>query len=158
MPITLSMTILMFVYGQMVPFDQKVINAFYQLLNIEDNDDIRYVRDKLDLNEVLRAIGRPRAEWTFNSSDSVTLKAWDLNQSKKMWLHFISAKLMLVSHFSGTIKKQAIQLYAIISRKSINVGKVIMDSTMHCFWVSPMDLYTHHWSAAYAKMSESFGV
>lgn len=40
----------------MVPFDPQAINAFYQLPSIEDDDDSFYIKDELDLNEVLRVI------------------------------------------------------------------------------------------------------
>lgn len=119
------------VRGKLVKFDHSTINRFYKLPNIDNDEYSTYINDELNLEQVLETIGRPGAQWTMRGDDPLSFQTSELNNLNKAWLSFIGAKLKPVTHYSDVNKDRAILLYAIVTGKSIDVGRIIQQSIRH---------------------------
>lgn len=121
-----------FVRAKQVSFDNVAINRYYQLPSIENDEYSHYLDDGPKMNKVLRTIAQLGAKWIVTTNDALKLKSGYLSSDKKVWAHFLYAKMILTKHQSDLTSKRALLLYPILIRKSIDIGKVIKESILHC--------------------------
>lgn len=113
-------------WGNLVSYDTMSINLYYQIEDMVDDDVFtQYVRNYLDLNQVLKGLCRLGAKWKTKEHEAITFSNKELSIYGKAWYSFICAKLMLITHVSDVIKDRAVLLYAIMKGKSVDVGQVI---------------------------------
>lgn len=101
-----------FVRGKSVGFNSLAINAYYQIVPIENDEFTEYRQEELDWDQVIRVLCRPRAQWTLKGDEVVHFSHSELSRIRKEWYYFICAKMMSSSHVSEVIKAQAVLLYA----------------------------------------------
>ena len=114
--------------GKMDSFDSKTINGYYKHQDIDDDAQTTYWEEDLNLDQVSKALCRPKVEWKLNNGKVATFPTRDLDRYKKAWLNFIAAKLLPFNHLSDVTKEWVVLLYAIVSGMFINVRKVIQES------------------------------
>lgn len=73
----------------------------------------------------------PGTQWKVSKGIPVSFKANALNKFFKVWYHFLTARLLPVKHVSVITKDRAVLLYAMVTGKTINVGKLIFENILH---------------------------
>ena len=76
------------------------------------------------------ALYKPGTQWKLSGDEALTFPSSAMTRELKVWHCFIRAKLMLVMHFSDAIMDQARLLYAIKTKKLIDIGSVIQQSIL----------------------------
>ena len=104
-----------FVRGKQVSFSGHVINAFFNLSDIENDDYTAFLSGKIDYQEVLRTITVLGTQWKMSNDKLVTFPSIGLTRECKAWYYFLAATLMLVRHFNDINKERAVLLYSIIT-------------------------------------------
>ncbi|KGN46897.1 hypothetical protein Csa_020731 [Cucumis sativus] len=117
-----------FVRGRQVSFDYGTINRYYHLPNFERDEYDIYASEHVDVHQIIRELCQPGAEWVINPGEPIRFKSSNLTVSNQVWHKFICAKLLPVAHTSSVTKERAILLYAIATKRSVDVGKVIQKS------------------------------
>ncbi|CAK9314354.1 unnamed protein product [Citrullus colocynthis] len=120
-----------FVRGRRVPFDALTINQYYHLPNFERDEYDIYTNEQVDVHQIIRQLCQPGAEWIVNPGEPIRFKSSNLTVSNQVWHNFICAKLLPVAHTNSVTKERAILLYAIATKRSVDVGKVIHKSICH---------------------------
>lgn len=132
------------VRGKPVSYDAESINAYYNLPNIEKDDELMtYKLESFNLGQMLATLGRPGAIWTRKGGVIVHFSHMELNRNTKAWYYFLCAKLLPTTHVSDVIKDCALVLFAIVTGKSINVGTVIKDSILYAIQGSSIGGLSH---------------
>ncbi|KAI3453422.1 hypothetical protein Pfo_010085 [Paulownia fortunei] len=114
-----------FVQGKRVHFDHSTINAFYGLPDIDDDEYSTYKSNEVTFDEIISTLAYPGAQWTIKDETVITFSSTHLYGVYKVWHSFIGAKLMPTTHLSDLTKERAILLFAIITGKSINIGRTV---------------------------------
>ncbi|GMN47063.1 hypothetical protein TIFTF001_016241 [Ficus carica] len=108
-----------------VPISRTIINQYYGLQDIEEDGYQRYL-DNVDPDEVKSSICAFNTAWKIERNGIlVKFSTRGLDKYGKAWHQFVCAKLMPVWHVSRITKDRAILLFAILTNKSIDVGRVI---------------------------------
>lgn len=112
-------------------YDVESIDAYYNTPNFEGDEELMtYKRDGFNLDEMLATLGRLGATWATKGGMAVHFSHRELNCKTKAWYYFLCAKIKLTTHVSDVIKDRTLVLYSTVIGKSINVGKVIVDSIL----------------------------
>ncbi|EOY08220.1 Uncharacterized protein TCM_022566 [Theobroma cacao] len=77
-------------------------------------------------------------EWKMTKGVPLYFKANTMKNDYKLWYHFLAARLLFTKYFSDMTKDNAILLYVIVSRTSINVGQLVFNSIVQAIH-SPYD-------------------
>ncbi|XP_073128035.1 uncharacterized protein [Henckelia pumila] len=113
------------VRGKMVPFDSRTINDVYHVPDIENDEYTEFLSKNLDYVEVIGMLVRALATEVVNNP------RLDFMHFYREWCNFVTAALMPSSHVSVLTKERAALVFALITGKSINVGRVIQDSILN---------------------------
>ncbi|EOY13933.1 Uncharacterized protein TCM_032752 [Theobroma cacao] len=114
-----------FVRGKHVPFHSQAINELLRTPNIENDEYGQYLGDHQDCNEIISTLCIEGAQWKTSHGEPVSFKRSVMKKELKVWLHFVAARLLPSTHISDVTKDRAVLIYAIVTHKSIDVGKVI---------------------------------
>lgn len=117
-----------FVRGADVPFTERVINQFFNLTNLDQDEYIQFKRSHYEDNIILLVIAKPDADWAVTKKQKKTIKGTQLTPMARLWQYFLSARLMLESHYSTVTHEKAVLLYFIATGKSIDVGDMIWNN------------------------------
>ena len=110
-----------FVRGKWVGISRTSINAYYGLVNIEDEGYLAVLED-VPYDGILDALCVDGAEWKLNKDGMhVSIPQHALRKYPRAWYHFLVARLMPAQHVSDVIRDRAILLYAIMVRRSVDM-------------------------------------
>lgn len=72
------------VRGNPVSFDKASINVYYNIADMEDDDQLaKYIQENLDWDEVIRCLCRPGAEWTLKGTEALHFSHSELSRFGK---------------------------------------------------------------------------
>ena len=103
-----------------------------KLPNIENDEYTTYLSGIIDYLEVLRTIEISGNAWKMTDGKLVTFPGIVLTRECKAWYYFLGAWLMPVRHFSDITKERVVLLYAIVTEKSIDLGKCLSSHIIQC--------------------------
>ena len=109
-------------------FSAKSINRYYNLepANLKAFDRLH---EQPNYPEVFRMLTNGHGEWKLNSEGhAVHFKATHLAYIPKVWHHFITLRLILMTNVYEVTAKRALLNYAIIQDIPFDVGQVIEDA------------------------------
>ena len=119
------------VRGVLVDFSAKSINQYYNL-ELVPPEPFDRLHEQPDYPEVIRILSNGRGEWKINSEGhAVHFKAKHLAYIPKVWHHFITSRLILMTNVCEVTAKRALLNYAIIQDIPFDVGQVIEDAILH---------------------------
>lgn len=84
------------------------------------------------LKEVLKEVAVPGTKWITSKIGAHIWRREFLNPTAKVLFYFIRFNLMFVSHSSTIARERMLLLYAIMTEKSINMGKIISKEIREC--------------------------
>ena len=119
------------VRGVLVDFSAKFINQYYylELVKLEAFDRLH---EQPNYPEVLRMLTNGQGEWKINSEGhAMHFKAKNLAYVPKVWLHFITSRLILMTNVYEVTAKRALFNYAIIQDIPFDVRQVIEDAILY---------------------------
>lgn len=111
----------------MVAFDAKTINELFGLQCFENGEFNRYLDEEVNYTAIIQTLCRNGAEWRMTQDTPVTFKKADMHKHGKRWIDFVAAKLMPSYHTTDITKDLAALIYAIVTEKTIDVGKIIQN-------------------------------
>ena len=110
------------VRGVLVDFNAKSINEFYNLESVNPEEYDR-LHETPNYPEVLRMLTNGQGEWKLNNKGHVMhFKAKHLAYIPKVWHHFITPRLILMTNVCEVMAKRALLYYAIIQDIPFDVG------------------------------------
>lgn len=115
------------VRGKTVKFDRTTINAFYKLKDIA-SEKYEAFGETPNYQDIANFPGKQGTTWIYShlTLEPLSLpKAALRDQYVKAWHAFVCARFYPSSHTSNVTKDMALLLYAILTRKSIDVGRVM---------------------------------
>lgn len=113
------------IWGKPISFTFESINEYYQFEGIDNDKDefTKYYNNDLNLTKVIKHLYRSGAKWTsWNQYGAVTFPHKELSRYGMAWYMFLCAKLMSSTHLTDVTQERVVLLYAIVTRKSIDVG------------------------------------
>lgn len=114
------------VRGKSVSYDKVSIKSYYQITDMsDDNVYTEYVDNYLNLDQVIKYLCRPGADWKAKEHEAINFSNKELSRYGKAQYSFICAKLMPTTHVSDVIKDRVVLLYTIVKGKTIDVGQII---------------------------------
>ncbi|MFQ6643216.1 hypothetical protein Gotur_018496 [Gossypium turneri] len=84
------------------------------------------------LQQVLDVVTNPGSQWIIRKYGSHSCRREYLKQVAKVWFYFVRYSFMPISHSSTISMERMLLLYAILTEKSINVGKIILKEIHDC--------------------------
>ncbi|EXC29549.1 hypothetical protein L484_005002 [Morus notabilis] len=114
----------------MVSFPPEVINRYYDIRAVEDDEYAVFLTEGGDYDPIVREMCIPGTEWATKEDDSDVAHYFPencLNIYAKAWNKFICASIMPTSHEHQVCTNQAALLFAICKGWSIDIGVVIRD-------------------------------
>lgn len=132
--------------GKVIAYDKSTINAYYHLLDFEGDDEFtEYMRDDIDLEEVIKTLCWLGAEWKSKEREAISFSVKELSRYGKVWHYFICAKLMPTMHIRDVINDRAVLLYALVMQKRSTWGKSSRTPSRLLFrGVLQSDYHTRH--------------
>ncbi|KAK5836207.1 hypothetical protein PVK06_011967 [Gossypium arboreum] len=122
------------VHGIKVPITSNVINEFFELPDFK-NDEYSSLMSNIkpeNLQEILKELTVPSSKWTMSKQGIHTCRREYLTPLTKVWFYFIYFSLMPSSHGTTISLEQMVLLYSILTRKTIDVGKIILREMRNC--------------------------
>ena len=124
-----------FVRGKWVKFDHTMINHYYGLADLEDDqyqDLLESEEAKWD--EIKNALCKEPVAWKkYTYGGLKCFPGQAMKKIAKIWYYFVCAKLQPTTNVSAVMKSRAALVYAIIEGMKIDVGLVIQHSIIHGF-------------------------
>ncbi|MFQ6663410.1 hypothetical protein Gotur_030955 [Gossypium turneri] len=84
------------------------------------------------LQQVLDVVTNPRSQWIIRKYGSHSCRREYLKPVAKVWFYFVRYSFMPISHSSTISMERMLLLYTILTKKSINVGKIIFKEIHDC--------------------------
>ncbi|MFQ6640750.1 hypothetical protein Gotur_015268 [Gossypium turneri] len=84
------------------------------------------------LQQVLDAVINLGSQWIIRKYGSHSCRRAYLKPVAKVWFYFVRYSFMPISHSSTISMERMLLLYAILTEKSINVGKIILKEIHNC--------------------------
>lgn len=102
-------------------FDPDMINRYY--------DYNLYVMGQVDDLHIIRDLYQLGAEWVIKPGEAIKFKVSDLSVTYMVRHSLICTKLLPAAHPSDVTKEKIILLYAIASRRLVDIEEAIHQST-----------------------------
>ncbi|MFQ6629816.1 hypothetical protein Gotur_007946, partial [Gossypium turneri] len=117
-----------------VPLTSKSINDLFNLLDVEEDDYYPMMNDiNWDfLQQVLDVVKNLGSQWIIRKYGSHSCRREYLKPIAKVWFYFVRYSSMPILHSSTILIEQMLLLYAILTEKSITVGKIILKEIHDC--------------------------
>ncbi|MFQ6651622.1 hypothetical protein Gotur_023876, partial [Gossypium turneri] len=117
-----------------VSLTSKSIN---DLFNLPDVEEYEYYPMMNNINwdflqQVFDVVTNPRSQWIIRKYGSHSCRREYLKPVAKVWFYFVHYSFMPISHSSTISMERMLLLYAILTKKSINVGKIILKEIHDC--------------------------
>ncbi|MFQ6651321.1 hypothetical protein Gotur_023684, partial [Gossypium turneri] len=119
---------------KMVSFTSKSINDLFNLPNVEE-DEYYPMMNNINrdfLQQVLDVVTNPGSQWIIRKCGSHSCRREYLKPVAKVWFYFVPYSFMPISHSFTISMERMLLLYAILTEKSINVGKIILKEIHDC--------------------------
>ncbi|MFQ6641640.1 hypothetical protein Gotur_015866 [Gossypium turneri] len=84
------------------------------------------------LQQVLDIVTNLGSQWIIRKYESHSCRKECLKPIAKVWFYFVRYSFMPISHSSTISMERMLLLYAILTEKSINVGKIIFKEIHDC--------------------------
>ncbi|MFQ6650225.1 hypothetical protein Gotur_022848 [Gossypium turneri] len=84
------------------------------------------------LQEVLDVVTNPGSQWIIRKYRSHSCRREYLKRVANVWFYFVRYSFMPISHSSTISMERTLLLYAILTEKSINIGKIILKEIHDC--------------------------
>ncbi|MFQ6663691.1 hypothetical protein Gotur_031115 [Gossypium turneri] len=84
------------------------------------------------LQRVLDVVTNPGSQWIIRKYESHSCQREYLKPVAKVWFYFVRYSFMPISHSSTISMERMLFLYAILTEKFINVGKIILKEIHDC--------------------------
>ncbi|MFQ6658777.1 hypothetical protein Gotur_027897 [Gossypium turneri] len=84
------------------------------------------------LQQVPDVVTNPGSQWIIRKYGSHSCQREYLKRVAKVSFYFVRYSFMPISHSSTISKERMLLLYAILTEKSINVGKIILKKIHNC--------------------------
>jgi len=127
---------LSYVRGRRVPFDVETINTFLGTDWSLGNTLCQYaqlVNAGVDYREIEQILCIPEGTFELNKNQQpIKILRSNLTSRSKMWLTLIHANMTPCSHVSDITMSRSIILYAILTGRSLNVGRLIANEIHQC--------------------------
>ena len=108
--------------GVLVYFSAKSINRYYNLEPVNP-DAFDRLHEQPNYLEVIRMLTNGHGEWKINiKGHTVHFKAKHLAYIPKVWHHFITSRLIMMTNMCEVMAKRALLNYAIIQDIPFDVG------------------------------------
>ncbi|MFQ6645907.1 hypothetical protein Gotur_020453 [Gossypium turneri] len=117
-----------------VPLTSKSINDLFNLPDVEE-DEYYAMMSNINwdsLQQVLDVVTNPGSQWIIRKYGSHSCRREYLKPVAKVWFYFVRYSFMPISHSSTFSMERMLLLYAILTEKSINVGKIILKEIHDC--------------------------
>jgi hypothetical protein len=134
------------VRGTMVSFAPEVINRYFDIGTVEDDEYAAFLEEGGDYDPIVREMCIPGTEWTSRENDSDVAHYFPencLNIYAKAWNKFICASIMPTKHEHHVYTNRAALLYAICKGWSIDIGVVIGDDLVKSLEAKTTGAHTH---------------
>ncbi|MED6224547.1 hypothetical protein PIB30_085215 [Stylosanthes scabra] len=120
------------VRGKDIDFSPESIRVILQLPDIDDSEQSCEARRKADdqrLNDVLRDIGEPFAQWKLdNKGKPSQIKRRELNPTARGWFDFVRRSLLPSSNNSEVTVERAVLIHSIIEGLDIKAELLIIEN------------------------------
>ncbi|MFQ6656258.1 hypothetical protein Gotur_026451 [Gossypium turneri] len=116
------------------PLTSKSINDLLNLPDVEE-DEYYLMMNTINLGflqQVLDVVTNPGSQWIIRKYGSRSCRREYLKLVAKVWFYFVRYSFMPISHSSTISMERMLLLYAILTEKSINVGKIILKEIHDC--------------------------
>ncbi|EXC11723.1 hypothetical protein L484_020776 [Morus notabilis] len=133
------------VQGKMVSFAPEVINRYYDIGTVEDDEYAAFLTGG-DYDPIVREMCIPGTEWATKEDDSDVAHYFPencLNIYAKAWNKFICASIMPTNHEHQVYTNRATLLFAICKGWSIDISVVIRDDLVKSLEVRATGAHTH---------------
>ncbi|KAK5825936.1 hypothetical protein PVK06_020823 [Gossypium arboreum] len=117
-----------------VPITSNAINKFFELPNFK-NDDYSSLMSNIkpeNLQEIFEELTVLGSKWTVSKQGIHTCRREFLTPLANVWFYFIRFSLMPSSHETTISLERMVLLYSILTRKTIDVGKIILREMRNC--------------------------
>ncbi|KAK8275989.1 hypothetical protein V6Z12_D10G170900 [Gossypium hirsutum] len=117
-----------------VPLTSKSINDLFNLPDVEE-DEYYLMMSNIDwdfLQQVLDVVTNLGSQWIIRKYESHSCRREYLKPVENVWFYFVRYNFMPISHSSIISMERMLLLYAILKKKSINVGKIILKDIYDC--------------------------
>ncbi|MFQ6624175.1 hypothetical protein Gotur_003784, partial [Gossypium turneri] len=111
-----------------VPLTSKSINDLFNLLDVEE-DEYYPMMSNINwdfLQQVLDGVTNLGSQWIIRKYGSHSYRREYLKPVAKVRFYFVRYSFMPISHSCTISVERMLLLYAILTEKSINVGKIIL--------------------------------
>ena len=117
-----------------VPLTSKSINDLFNLPDVEEDEYYPMMNNNNwdFLQQVLDVVTNLGSQWIIRMYESHSFRREYLKPVAKVWFYFVCYSFMPISHSSTISMEQMLLLYAILTEKSINVGKIILKKIYDC--------------------------
>ncbi|KAK5793651.1 hypothetical protein PVK06_034803 [Gossypium arboreum] len=122
------------VHGIKVLITSNAINEFFKLPNFENDEYFSSMSniEPKNLQEFLKELTVPNSKWTMSKQGIHTCQREYLIPLPKVWFYFIQFSLLPSSHGTTISLERMVLLYFILTRKTIDVGKIILREIQNC--------------------------
>ncbi|MFQ6669578.1 hypothetical protein Gotur_034770, partial [Gossypium turneri] len=117
-----------------VSLTSKSINDLFNLPDFEE-DEYYPMMNNINwdfLQQVLDVVTNPGSQWIIRKYGSHSCRKEYLKPVAKAWFYFVHYSFMPISHSSTISMERMLLLYAILTEKSITVGKIILKEIHDC--------------------------
>ncbi|KAK5819134.1 hypothetical protein PVK06_024096 [Gossypium arboreum] len=122
------------VHKNKVPLTSKPINDLFNVTNVEE-DEYSAIMKNINwefLQQVLNVVTNLRSQWIIRKYGCHSCHREYLNPVAKVWFYFIRYSFMPISHSSTILIERILLLYTIMTKRSINVGRIILKEIQDC--------------------------
>ncbi|TYH88163.1 hypothetical protein ES332_D01G168900v1 [Gossypium tomentosum] len=117
-----------------VPPTSKSINDLFNLPDVEEDEYYPMINNmNWDfLQQVLDVVTNSGSQWIIRKYGSHSCRREYLKPIANVWFYFVQYSFMPISHSYTISMERMLLLYAILTEKSINVGKIILKEIHNC--------------------------
>ena len=125
----------MFVIGKWVKFDHTMINGYYGLADIKDDQYQALLEsDETNWDDIKNALCKEPVAWKrYTNGGLKSFPGQAMKKIAKIWHYFVCAKFQPTTNVSVVMKSRVALVYAILEGMKIVVGLVIQHSIIHGF-------------------------
>ncbi|KAL3516339.1 hypothetical protein ACH5RR_023241 [Cinchona calisaya] len=120
-----------------VNFSREVINAYYQILNIDESKHSTFKRSDINYDMLLRELcdphvldGMAKCEFYPTREHKQFLKTW-LSPYALVWYHFLTSRILPITHLTKVTQDRVVLLYVLVKGWSIDIGLEIQMEILH---------------------------
>ncbi|KAL3533255.1 hypothetical protein ACH5RR_006776 [Cinchona calisaya] len=125
-----------------VNFSREVINAYYQIPNIDESEHAIFKHSDINSDMLLWELCDPHvpdgmAKWEFypTREHKQFLKTW-LSPYALVWYHFLTSRILAITHLTKVTRDRTVLLYALVKGVTLRIGsKISPDKPITGPWI-----------------------